>query len=457
MEINTVAELLHDYAVAAGLSIKAVHEALTSEILPSGTPVPSRRQMYDLMDGRDLTRAIAHAVIDICSGLNGDPRLDEERRQRVDALFEQAETAPTPIRAGVATHGELLEAKNRLLALHDQLDNARHALQKSTEARNQAQTIMATLLLVLAHQSTTIGRLTDERDRLLAQVEAQPQERPRLEGVERRLARLRENEDRARVTLHQAERDRDTATAVAEEAGLLVRKLQQEVTLSRATAQAPGRTPWEAAPQPMTDIAMHEVDPTQTEMTLDRAEFLLEQGREAVEEAGRAIGHDATPETTPEPDTIPGQIIRSRPEPPQVFSGTTPDKHVTSMNTRLRTIAQARQASLQELGAAIGLKNLERDFIFSLVAAVFAAVVLGVTGGLAADPGPTIWNWFVFALLSVLFVASSCLWCLDWSEEEVRHSFRFGSPVMGIVFGLAIQMASKGAAGIAFAAGMGML
>lgn len=73
VEINAVAELLHEYADTAGLSIKAVHEALTPEMLPAGTRVPDLRRMYDLMDGRDLSRAIAHAVIDVCSGLDGDP------------------------------------------------------------------------------------------------------------------------------------------------------------------------------------------------------------------------------------------------------------------------------------------------------------------------------------------------------------------------------------------------
>ncbi|MEU6900270.1 hypothetical protein [Streptomyces virginiae] len=131
MEINALAELLHEYAGTAGLSIKAVHEAVTPEMLPAGTPAPDRRRMHDVMDGRDLTRAIAHAVIDVCSGLEGDPRLDEVRPQAVDALFERAETAPTPVRAGVPMCGELVEAKDRLLVLHSDLDNARQALQET--------------------------------------------------------------------------------------------------------------------------------------------------------------------------------------------------------------------------------------------------------------------------------------------------------------------------------------
>ncbi|MCX5174021.1 hypothetical protein [Streptomyces virginiae] len=439
VEINAVAELLHEYADTAGLSIKAVHEALTPEMLPAGTRVPDLRRMYDLMDGRDLSRAIAHAVIDVCSGLDGDPRLDEKRRRDVDALFEKAETAPTPVRAGVPMYGELVKAKDRLLALHHDLDNARQALQKSTAARNQAQMIMSTLLLVLAHQATTIGRLTAERDLLLARAGTPAGEQALLEDVERQLVRVRENEDRARTTLEQAERDRDAATAVAEEAGLLVRELQEEVAHLRATTQ--DQTTEETALPPTADIAVYDVDLTQTELTLDKAEVLLEQGREAVEEAGRAIGLD---HPQPEPHTIPGQIIRSHPEPAPEFSGTTPYNPLTSTPTRTLTVP------LDKL-------IFHPVAVFVVTTAVCVLLPLGIAGGLAADPGPAIWKWVLFTPLPTLLGVIACGIAFTELEPRIARVLRLMPPIVAIGLVIGLQMISNGSIGIAFIRKFGML
>ncbi|RSS42590.1 hypothetical protein [Streptomyces sp. WAC08241] len=87
METNAVAELLHPYMEQAGLTLKDVHEAIVSDILPSDTAKPSQHKMYDLLDGKGLEKPIAEAIIGVCSRPMGDAGLDKARREEVGALF----------------------------------------------------------------------------------------------------------------------------------------------------------------------------------------------------------------------------------------------------------------------------------------------------------------------------------------------------------------------------------
>lgn len=168
---------------------------------------------------------------------------------------------------------------------------------------------------------------------------------------------------------------------------------------------------------------------------------MLEQGREAVEEAGRAIGLD---HPQPEPHTIPGQIIRSHPEPAPEFSGTTPYNPLTSTPTRTLTVP------LDKL-------IFHPVAVFVVTTAVCVLLPLGIAGGLAADPGPAIWKWVLFTPLPTLLGVIACGIAFTELEPRIARVLRLMPPIVAIGLVIGLQMISNGSIGIAFIRKFGML
>jgi hypothetical protein len=332
VEINAVAELLHRYMEQADLTLKDVHDAIVSDMLPLDTAKPSQRKMYDLLDGKGLNAVIADAVIDVCSGPAGDAELDEARRREVGALFLRAEQNPTPVRPDAPLFMELVAAKNQIIQVHSELNEARQALQKSTEARSQAENIASGLRLMLDRQHRTIRQLTKDRDRLHAQLKDRPALEATLTEVQHRMDQLRDSEERTQSTLRQAEQDRDDARATAAEAQRVIDELNDEIDRLRVSSPGADTAPAAAAialPAAPFDFAGYDADLEESEVALSTAQALLEHGREAVEEAGRSIGY----EREPDPGVIVGQVVPTPRTPGEAFSGTTPDNASTSEDT----------------------------------------------------------------------------------------------------------------------------
>ncbi|MDA5283695.1 DUF3710 domain-containing protein [Streptomyces sp. Isolate_45] len=351
MEINKVASLLHGYMSEAGKTISSVHAALTVDMLPAGVEVPSQRKMYALMEGNGLSQAIAHAVIDICSGLDGDAAVDDARRAEVDALFERARVNPTPVRADSSTHRDLADAQQALIRTQQtliqaqqDLESANDALRASTAATLQAQLIVVGLEKIRDEQDIVIERLTGERDELRARLDSLPTHRPQLELLEQRMLRMRDSEEKIRSTLRQAEHDRDQAHAVAREARRVSEELRREVLALRASApDTDPAAPGTAIALPDPAIGGFDAGIAFAEAALHQAERLLARGREAVEEAGRTIGY--VPDS--ELDIIDGEVLSEVIHPADAsehgFSGTTPENPSTSDNES-RQSRQARHA-----------------------------------------------------------------------------------------------------------------
>ncbi|MFC8175684.1 hypothetical protein [Streptomyces sp. NPDC057325] len=334
MEINAVAELLHQYMDQAGLSLKEVHDAIVSDMLPLDIIKPSQRKMYDLLDGKGLEKPIAEAIIDVCSGPAGDAGLDKARREEVGALFLRAEQNPTLVRPDVPVFVDLVAAQNMTIQKQTELDEARQALQKSTEARSQAENVAAGLRMMLARQNKMLRELTQECDRLIADSKRRPALQATLDQMQQRMQQMQEKEKQTQATLLQAERDRDDARKTAAEAQRVISELTEEIHRLRTTSPGTDADTDSAAaaimlPATSFDFSGYDADMEESDAALSAAQTLLEHGREAVEEAGRSIGY----ERDLDPGVIAGQVVQTPQTPGEKLSGTTPDNAGTSTNS----------------------------------------------------------------------------------------------------------------------------
>ncbi len=98
----------------------------------------------------------------------------------------------------------------------------------------------------------------------------------------------------------------------------------------------------------------------------------------------------------------------------------------------------------------------ERPFGFMFTTALCMFLPLGVAGGIAADPGPAIWKWVIFILISSLFSGMGFLLAVFSMEDELGR-FRFVPPMLAVALVIGLQVVSNGSAGIGFIREAGML
>ncbi|MFE2553632.1 hypothetical protein ACFXGI_34630 [Streptomyces sp. NPDC059355] len=323
-EINAVAELLHQYMERAGLSLKEVHGRLTPVDFPQGVDVPTQRQFYDLLDGKKLTLEVACAVIDVCSGPDGDARIDAQRRDEVGELFRRAAQEPRPSFRDLVTAGE------KMLSLRSSLESLQTAYEESSAARETAQVVAVSMLGLLLQMQNAVSSLTRERDRLRARAGQQPGLNPEVQRIQDRLDRAQEREKETQALLDAALKDKESADRTANEASLLIAEKEAEIKRLKAAAKAAEEAlPAEGDTTPAlsdpvafsvalnVNLTPDEASMAQADAAVLKAQVLLEQGREAVTASQERIAEASAVSTL-----VVDSPVTDPPSPP--FSGTTP-------------------------------------------------------------------------------------------------------------------------------------
>ncbi|MFB7983943.1 hypothetical protein [Streptomyces vinaceus] len=231
-EINAVAELLHQYMAEARLSLKDVHDKLAPEYFPPGTDLPTPRQFYDLLDGKKLTLELACAVIDICSGPDGDARIDAKRRDEVGELFRQAAREPRP------SFRDLVTASEKMLSLRTSLESLQTAYEESTAARDTAQVVAVAMFGLLQQMQNTVSHLTRQRDQLRAEAEKQPVLSEEVQRLQDQLDQAQQRERDTQELLDTALKDKANADRTANEAAALIATQEAEIRRLKAAAEA---------------------------------------------------------------------------------------------------------------------------------------------------------------------------------------------------------------------------
>lgn len=321
VEVNRVVELLRSWIDGSSKSVPAVHALFTEDHFEG--EIPKQRKLYDHLAGTGLTLELAEAVIDVCTP---DAALQQERLEEVRALLRKAVTRPTPVNADAALFRELQRTRDRLEVAEREAEQLRLAQRGSDQARQTAQNVAVTMYLLLNQMANTIVELTRERDRLQAQVDAQPDQQALLGRLEQRLERAHRSRAATQQTFELAEKDRDAARLVAEEAARRLRESEEEIARLRAAAavrdlrqQGPAQDlrPHEGESEP------YDSDFTDAEAAVEKAQALLAQGREAVEAASETVGLVLSPD----PEVLVGEVLSA-----SGLSGTTLDNPPNSTN-----------------------------------------------------------------------------------------------------------------------------
>ncbi|MYT23295.1 hypothetical protein GTW69_23915, partial [Streptomyces sp. SID7760] len=300
-EINAVAELLHQYMEEAGLSLKDVHDKLTPESFPHGVDVPTQRQFYDLLDGKKLTLDVACAVIDICSGPDGDADVDSARRDEVAELFRQASREPR------SSFRDLVTASEKVLSLRASLESLQQAYEESSAARDTAQVVVVWVLGLLLQTQNAVSSLTRQRDQLRAEAEKQPVLGAEVQRLQHRLDQAQQRERDTQELLDTALKDKASADRTANEAAVLIARQEAEIKRLKAAAEAAREALPTEEDMPLSvsepvafsvelnvNQASDEAGMAQADAMSLKARVLLEQGRQAVAASQERIAEAGT-------------------------------------------------------------------------------------------------------------------------------------------------------------------
>ncbi|MFE2879215.1 hypothetical protein ACFXG6_32840 [Streptomyces roseus] len=299
--INAVAELLHQYMAEARLSLKDVHDKLAPEYFPPGTDLPTPRQFYDLLDGKKLTLEVACAVIDICSGPDGDARIDAKRRDEVGELFRQAAREPRP------SFRDLVTASEKMLSLRTSLQSLQTAYEESTAARDTAQVVAVAMFGLLQQMQNTVSHLTRQRDQLRAEAEKQPVLSGEVQRLQDQLDQAQQRERDTQELLDTALKDKASADRTANEAAVLIATQEAEIRRLKAAAEAAREALPAGDHMPLgvsepvafsvelnVNQASDEAGMAQADAMVLKARVLLEQGRQAVAASQERIAEAGT-------------------------------------------------------------------------------------------------------------------------------------------------------------------
>jgi serine phosphatase RsbU (regulator of sigma subunit)/anti-sigma regulatory factor (Ser/Thr protein kinase) len=299
-EINELVGLVRSWLDGSTVTVPQLHTRLTSDHFRDGL-VPELRKLRQLLSGDGLSWELVEAVADVCfpdeSAEEADDRLALAR-----ALWQSVQNRPTASPAedtSQATARELLVAQQRTIEVYQELDHARRAYQVSEHGRHQALQAATLVFALLGGAQAKIAELTRRLDAFQAGGRSAP---GKLEALQHRLERAKDQEGQLRLQLARAEEERDTAQQVADHAARRIHTLETELASLRARMDPdhehePGQSPALEMNLPSVqtespdadDAAMDDVD-----RALDKVREVLAQEHEAVQEAAEGIGwHDA--------------------------------------------------------------------------------------------------------------------------------------------------------------------
>ena len=347
VEINQLVAVVRSWLDESGMSVRELHARLTSEHFVARA-VPELRRLRDHLSGESLEWDLVEAVADVCFP---HEQADLSRRRLGDArtLWDRAVTNPTAITEAqeLVPARELLEAKDRVIEVLQEMQRARQAYEAGEHGRQQALSIATLLFAMLGHTQAKV----DELRRRLDLLESVAVELPGGQGVVELLSRARRQETELREQLVRAERERAIAQQVADHAARRIHETEAELAELRLRMGEDGPSgtqepaPLLSGPDLHTlstdDAALNDVD-----RALEKARTVLDEGHEAVQQAADEVGY--RPSATPSASTAqagvsaPGQGRKDLGGQAVGLSGTTPDNPTTSQETSLPALESPR-------------------------------------------------------------------------------------------------------------------
>ncbi|MGF1426861.1 hypothetical protein [Kitasatospora sp. LaBMicrA B282] len=188
--------------------------------------------------GQGLRWDFIEAVIDVCSA---DSVIAQTRTAQARSIWDKSRGNPTPVATAAAVVGEsaLLLAKQEVIDLHVQLQQAMQALSSSQRAEANAGRLVVLLLGMISQLNLKIGELARQADRAHSQPSAPSDEEKR---IRRRLAEAEEYRNRALREKERAEAKQREALELADQASREIDRLKAEVNrLNQTIAHDPGQ------------------------------------------------------------------------------------------------------------------------------------------------------------------------------------------------------------------------
>ncbi|MCC3655747.1 NACHT domain-containing protein [Streptomyces sp. S07_1.15] len=350
-ELNEIATALRTWLDDAGITVAVLHGRLTADHFPDSA-VPAQRKLYDFCGGKDLTWAFIEAVADVCTP--DDEPAQRRKLERVRPLWEAAHANPTPVEQEArGASRELFEAKDRVIAAYQQIDRLRQAQADSDQARVRAEHLVTLLLSMLGQLFTKIGDLTQDRNRLLAELGP---DAAALTAVEDRLQEAKGHRDSTQEALRRAEHERDEALRVADEARRVARRLQDELDRVRAGHNGPNGTSAVTSEEPDgLDTTGTPAAPDPDDMfmrdyaeALRKAQTVLDTGSNVLQAAEERIAEASADLPPNSGNVIPGTVLsRTTPHNP-------PTSEEAEFEDRYRAYVTQRHGELTIFGMDFG-------------------------------------------------------------------------------------------------------
>ncbi|MFE0510637.1 FxSxx-COOH system tetratricopeptide repeat protein [Streptomyces sp. NPDC058964] len=327
----------------------ALHRRLTPDHFVDKT-VPELRKLRDLLAGEALVWDLVEAVADVCFPLE-PAELTRLRLEAARELWDLAQTTPTPVEATqeLTLTREMLAAKDRIIALQEEMQRVQQAYTASERGRQQALQIATLLFIMLGQAQAQVAELQRRVDALqtLPASDAEAHQ-----ALERRLSRAQSQQVELRDQLSRAEQERDTAQQVADHAARRIQMLEAELAELRLRMGDDPQLPQEPTLQPqLLQPALPELDPGEAALddvalTLGKMRAALDEEHDSVQQAADDAGYPTVPASATthvyRATIVPGQVQR-RPEPPSTpparsdafpgLSRTTPDNPLTRPDT----------------------------------------------------------------------------------------------------------------------------
>ncbi|MEU0394992.1 TIR-like protein FxsC [Streptomyces sp. NPDC006208] len=260
-----------------------------------------------------MSWALVEAVADVCFPDEAGPAA-AERLARPKQLWELSQRAPTPVSPS-GTADELLKVSRQALEAFEELARVRRNFEASEHGRQQALQIATVLFGMLGQAQAKVLELTRRLEALEASsAAAAPGE---LVGLRQAVQRAKSQELELQGQLARAERDRQTAQAVADHAARRIEQLETELRHLKAGGTSPRQAPEAGAVDPLAPVL---ADPTLEDAALDAVDETLEKVRtvldrehDSVQEAAEEMGLTlARPDVGVAPTgvkVVPGQVV----------------------------------------------------------------------------------------------------------------------------------------------------
>ncbi|MGW2683594.1 hypothetical protein ACWC6I_10590 [Streptomyces sp. NPDC001414] len=137
VEINQLVAAVRSWLDESGVSVRALHARLTPDHFADRT-VPDLRQLRDRLSGESLKWDLVEAVADVCFP-HEQADLTRQCLTEAKTLWDRAAANPTGLTPAqeLVPAQQLLEAKDRTIAVLEEMQRARQAYEAGEHGRHR--------------------------------------------------------------------------------------------------------------------------------------------------------------------------------------------------------------------------------------------------------------------------------------------------------------------------------